>query len=47
MQNPEFELLTEIGSGTNSFQAQGNSDADLAVFQMKGAKLESWEADGS
>jgi hypothetical protein len=46
MQKHEFELLTEIGSGTNSFQAPGTSDADLAVFQMKVEKLKSLEGHG-
>ncbi len=46
MQNLEFELLTEIGSGTNSFQSPGTSDADLAFFQRTIEKLKSLKDGG-
>ena len=46
MNNSEFELLAEIGNGTNSFQSPTKSDVDLATFQMKVGKLKSLEDDG-
>ena len=46
MNNSEFELLSEIGNGTNSFQSPTKSDVDLAAFHTLAEKLKSLEDSG-
>ena len=46
MKKVEIDILTEIGSGTSSFQPLGDSDADQAIFETKVEHLESLEGYG-